>query len=263
MKKLVILSGSLIAAFSLLGAGVATQTQASAKTTVAAGSPSLSINKIYANATSVSGKASKGVKIVVENSKKKQIASSTASKTTGKYTVKLPSKQKAATKLYVYAKAANGHYFYRIMTVQATASKTTAKKSSSTKAAAHSTSVKTTPKTSSKKASTSLKTPTGTWKSTSYKGWSMKLTFSQKTGLNEYTYQGKKATHVLANARYSVDAKSANFWKINVTAKGGAKSTFYMRFTSSHKFILVNSKNQAIKTAFGKAPSSLYTFNLQ
>ncbi len=46
MKKLVVLSGSLIAAFSLLGAGAITQTQASAKTTVVAGSPSpLSINK--------------------------------------------------------------------------------------------------------------------------------------------------------------------------------------------------------------------------
>ncbi|WP_203651227.1 Ig-like domain-containing protein [Secundilactobacillus yichangensis] len=257
MKKLVVLSGSLIAAFSLLGAGAVTQTQASAKTTIAAGSPSLSINKIYSNSTSVTGKASKGVKIVVENSKKKQIASSTASKTTGKYTVKLPAKQKAATKLYVYAKASNGHYLYRIMNVQAVASKTTAKKSVSTKAAAHSTSAKKASK------SSSLKTPTGTWQSNSYKGWSLKYTFSQKTGLNEYAYQGKKATHVLANARYSVDAKTPTFWKINVKAKGGAKSTFYMSFKGSKQFVLVNSKNQAVKTSIGKAPAGHYTFNLK
>lgn len=258
MKKLVILSGSLIAAFSLLGAGAATQTQASAKTTVAAGSPSLSINKIYSNSTSVSGKASKGVKIIVENSKKKAIASSTASKTTGKYTVKLPAKQKTGAKLYVYAKAANGHYFYRIMNVQAASSKTTAKqtttkKTTSKKAAAHTTTA----------TSSNLSTPTGTWKSSTNKGWSMKFSFSQKTGLNEYTYQGKKVTHVLSNARYSVDAKGASFWKINVTAKGGAKSTFYMRFTSNKQFVLVNSKNQVINASVGKAPAGHYTFNLQ
>ncbi|MCH5463376.1 hypothetical protein HC026_10945 [Lactobacillus sp. LC28-10] len=257
MKKLVILSGSLIAAFSLLGAGAATQTQASAKTTVAAGSPSLSINKIYSNSASVSGKASKGVKIIVENSKKKAIAHSTASKTTGKYTVKLPAKQKTGTKLYVYAKASNGHYFYRIMNVQAASSKTTTKKitpkkAASTKAAVHTNTV-----------SSNLSTPTGTWKSTTQKGWLMKFSFSQKTGLNEYTYQGKKATHVLSNARYSVDAKGASFWKINVTAKGGAKSTFYMRFTSNKQFVLVNSKNQVINTSVGKAPAGHYTFNLQ
>ena len=263
MKKFVILSGSLIAAFSLLGAGAVTQTQASAKTTVAAGSPSLSINNIYSNSTSVTGKASKGVKVIVENSKKKQIASSTASKTTGKYTVKLPAKQKAATKLYVYAKASNGHYFYRIMNVKAAGSSKTSTKTTSTKKT--STKKTSTKKTSTKKASKSsaLKTPTGTWQSNSYKGWSMKYTFSQKTGLNQYTYQGKKSTHVLSNARYSVDAKTPTFWKINVTAKGGKKSSFYMHFTSNKHFALANSKNQVIKTSVGKAPAGHYTFSLK
>lgn len=258
MKKLVILSGSLIAAFSLLGAGAVTQTQASAKTTVAAGSPSLSVNNVYSNATSVSGKASKGVKIIVENSKKKSIASSTASKTTGKYTVKLPAKQKATTKLYVYAKASNGHYFYRIINVKAAAaSKTSTKKTSTKKTSTKKTSTKKTSK------SSALKTPTGTWQSNSYKGWSMKYTFSQKTGLNQYTYQGKKSTHVLSNARYSVSAKTPTFWKINVTAKGGKKSSFYMHFTSSKHFTLVNSKNHVIKTSIGKAPAGHYTFSLK
>lgn len=262
MKKLIVLSGSLIAAFSLLGAGAVTQTQASAKTTVAAGSPSLSINNVYSNSTSVTGKASKGVKVIVENSKKKQIARSTASKTTGKYTVKLPAKQKATTKLYVYAKASNGHYFYRIINVKAVASSKASTKKTSTKKTS---TKKTTHSTSSKKASKSsvLKTPTGTWQSNSYKGWSMKYTFSQKTGLNQYTYQGKKSTHVLSNARYSVSAKTPTFWKINVTAKGGKKSSFYMHFTSNKHFTLVNSKNQAVKTSVGKAPAGHYTFSLK
>ncbi|WP_252904288.1 Ig-like domain-containing protein [Secundilactobacillus silagei] len=133
----------MIAAFGLLGFGAATTTQASAKTakpakttktTIVAGSPSLSINKIYSNSTSVTGTASKGTKITVENSKQKQIASSMASKKTGKYTVKLPAKQKAATKLYVYAKyTTNRHYLYRIMTVQAAGSAKTATKKVTTK----------------------------------------------------------------------------------------------------------------------------------
>ncbi len=91
----------------------------------------------------------------------------------------------------------------------------------------------------------------------------MKFTFSQKTGLNEYTYQGKKSTHVLKNARYSVDAKTPSFWKISASAKGGAKSTFYMRFSSKKQFVLVNSKNQVINTSVGKAPAGHYTFKLQ
>ncbi|GAX01518.1 Ig-like domain-containing protein [Secundilactobacillus silagei] len=279
MKKLVILSSSLIAAFGLLGFGAATTTQASAKTakpakttktTIVAGSPSLSINKIYSNSTSVTGTASKGTKITVENSKQKQIASSMASKKTGKYTVKLPAKQKAATKLYVYAKyTTNRHYLYRIMTVQAAGSaKTATKKVTTKKAPAKKTTSKKTvsKKTTSKKTATKtpkLQTPTGTWQSTSYKGASMKFTFSQKTGLNQYVTQGKKTTHVLKNATYSVDPQSVNFWKINVTAKGGAKTTFYMRFKGTKQFVLVNSKNQAVKTSVGKAPAGNYTFNLQ
>lgn len=271
MKKLVILSSSLIAAFGLLGFGAATTTQASAKTakttktTIVAGSPSLSINKIYSNSTSVIGTASKGTKITVENSKQKQIASSMASKTTGKYTVKLPAKQKAGTKLYVYARyTTNRHYLYRIMTVQAAGSaKTATKKVTTKKAPAKKTTSK---KTVSKKTTTKspkLQTPTGTWQSTSYKGASMKFTFSQKTGLNQYVTQGKKTTHVLKNATYNVDPQSVNFWKINATAKGGAKTTFYMRFKGTKQFVLVNSKNQAVKTSVGKAPAGNYTFNLQ
>ncbi len=77
-----------------MGLGVVNQTKASASTTVAAGSPSLSVNKIYTTTTKVTGKATKGVKVIVESSKKKALASATASKTTGAYSVKLPAKQK-------------------------------------------------------------------------------------------------------------------------------------------------------------------------
>lgn len=262
MKKMAVLTASLVAAFSILGAGVVTQTTADAKTTVAAGSPSLSINNIYTTTTKVTGKATKGVKIIVESSKKKVIATGTASKKTGAYSVKIP-KQKANTKLYVYARnTSTKHYFYRIMTVKKAATKTTTTtKKTSTK--------KTTTKksTSSTKKSTAanfkISTPTGSWKSNSYKGWSVKYVFSQKTGLNEYVYYGKKVAHPLRNATYSVDAKTPTFWKINVKAKNGTKSTFYMRFTSKKTFHIVNSKNHAIKSSVGKAPAANYTYKLQ
>ncbi|MTV82856.1 Ig-like domain-containing protein [Secundilactobacillus folii] len=261
MKKIAVLTASLVAALGFVGAGMVNQTTASAKTTVAAGSPSLSINNIYTTSTKVTGKASKGVRIIVESSKKKVIATGTASKTTGAYSVKIP-KQKQNTKLYVYARnSSTKRYFYRIMTVKSPATKTT----TTTKKTTSKTS--TTKKTSSTKkssaASFKISTPTGSWKSNSYKGWSIKYSFSQKTGLNEYVYYGKKTAHPLRNASYSVDAKTPTFWKINVKAKGGAKSTFYMRFTSKSTFHIVNSKNQAIKSSVGKAPAANYTYKLQ
>ncbi|KRK98909.1 extracellular protein [Secundilactobacillus odoratitofui DSM 19909 = JCM 15043] len=258
MKKLAVLTASLIAAFSLMGLGVVNQTKASASTTVAAGSPSLSVNKIYTTTTKVTGKATKGVKVIVESSKKKALASATASKTTGAYSVKLPAKQKAGTKLYVYAKnTKTGRYFYRIITVQKKTTTTSTKKTTTSKTTKSSSSSK-----KSTSASFKVSTPTGTWNSTSSKGYKMKFVFSQKTGLNEYVIKGKKTAHVLKNATYSVTPKTTTFWKINVKAKDGKKSTFYMRFTAKNKFVLVNSKNQKIKTSVGKAPAAYYTFKL-
>lgn len=257
MKKLAVITASLATAFTIFGTGFISQTQADAKTTVASNSPSLSINKIYSNSTTITGKATKGVRIIVRTPKKQTIATATASKTTGAYTLKLPAKQAAGSKLYVYARnSATGHYFYRIMTVQSGSATTTAKTSSSSKTA-----TSTTSKANAKRYN--IDTPTGSWKTNSYKGWSMKYVFSQKTGLNEYVYYGSKVAHPLRNASYSVSTKGPNFWQINVRAKGGAKSTFYMRFTASNKFIIVNSKNQAIKASVGKAPAANYTFNLQ
>lgn len=256
MKKLAVITASLLAAFSITGVTTLTQAPAHAAT-VAAGSPSLSVNKLYTTTTKVTGKATKGVKIVVRTAKKKTLATATASKTTGKFSVTLPSKQKNGTKLYVYAKnTKTGRYFYRIVTVQKKATATTTSKKTTTK---KTTSAKSS---STKKSSSSFKvaTPTGTWKSTSYKGYAMKFVFSQKTGLNEYVTKGSKTAHVLKNATYSVSPKTTTFWKVNVKAKGGKKSSFYMRFTAKNKFILVNSKNHAIKTSVGKAPAAYYTF---
>lgn len=258
MKKLAVLTASLVAVFGFLGLATSTQASAASKTTtVATDSPSLSVNSVYSTSTKITGKATKGVSIIVRNAKKKTIATSTASKKTGAYTVKLSSKLKAGTKIYVYARnTTTKHYFYRIITVQspkATATKTSSKTTKST----------TSSKTTSKAASFKVSTPTGTWQTKTYKGWAMKFDFSQKTGLNEYVTYGKKTAHPVKNATYSVTAKTPTFWKVNVKAKNGDKSNFYMRFTAKNKFVLVNSKNQRVKLSVGKAPASYYIFTLQ
>ncbi|MBT9670641.1 peptidase [Secundilactobacillus kimchicus] len=247
MKKLFGFVAGLGLALGLFGAG---------QVASAATSPSLSVNPISASSTTVTGKATKGVRIIVRSVSKKTLANAQASAKTGAFKVTLPAKQKAGTKLYVYARnSSTKAYFYRIMTVQAT--NTTTSTTSSNKGA-------TTPSNGTQKTANfkAPATPTGLWTSNTYKGYKMAVSFRQSTGLNQRVYLGKKTAAPLTNAAYSVDAKTPTFWAINVRAKGGAKTTFYIRYTAANKFILVNSKNQAVKMSFGKAPAGHYVFTL-
>ncbi|WP_054645738.1 Ig-like domain-containing protein [Secundilactobacillus oryzae] len=219
----------------------------------AASTPSLSVNATYAGAKTVTGKATKGVTITVRNAKKQTLARSTASKTTGKYTVKLNKALTKNAKIYVYARA-NGaaNYFYRIITVQAASAK-----SATTTAKTSSTTTKTT--TSSTK-SVTPDTPNGTWKSNKVNGYQLKYVFSQKTGFNAYVLKSGKTTAVTTGATYKVTQTATNLWKITTKTHNGDKGTFYMSFKSNKKFTLVNSKNQAVKTSIGNAPKAVYTF---
>ncbi len=276
MKKIVAFSATLLVSLGLLGVtGHAATTSAS---------PSLSVNNVYTSSKTISGKATKGVNIVVRTASNKTIATAKASTTNGAYTVTLPSSLKYGTKLYVYAKnPTTGRYFYRIMTVKpatstkstSSSSKSTSSKTSSSKSS--STSKKTSTKSSTASKSTSTKSsssskkatakpfigePTGWWTTSNSNGWKLGFSFRQKTGLNQRVYHNGKTYSPIVNAKYSVSPKSVNFWKINVTAKGGKNSSFYMRITSKTQFKLVNSKNQLIKTSIGNAPAGYYVFNL-
>ena len=235
-------------------------------------SPSLKVNAIYTTSTKVAGTATKGSKITVKATKnaKTNLASGTASKTTGKYSIKLSKKLKKNANVYVYAtNSKTKAYFYRIIRVQAASTKAATTKSTSTKKTA--TKKTTTKKTTTKKSTTSsktstanfsVKTPTGTWTSNTANKYSQKWVFSQKTGLNEYLYKnGKKVKTLGSYAKYSVSAKTPTFWKITYTPKGSkTKQTMYLRFTSAKKFKVVNSKNQVISTKAGVAPAAKWTF---
>lgn len=235
-------------------------------------SPSLKVNAIYTTSTKVAGTATKGSKITVKATKnaKTNLASGTASKTTGKYSIKLSKKLKKNANVYVYAtNSKTKAYFYRIIRVQAASTKAATTKSTSTKKTA--TKKTTTKKTTTKKSTTSsktstanfsVKTPTGTWTSNTANKYSQKWVFSQKTGLNEYLYKnGKKVKTLVSYAKYSVSAKTPTFWKITYTPKGSkTKQTMYLRFTSAKKFKVVNSKNQVVSTKAGVAPAAKWTF---
>ncbi|STX20753.1 Ig-like domain-containing protein [Levilactobacillus brevis] len=255
-------------------------------------SPSLKVNAIYTTSTKVAGTATKGSKITVKATKnaKTNLASGTASKTTGKYSIKLSKKLKKNANVYVYAtNSKTKAYFYRIIRVQAASTKAATTKSTSTKKTATkktttkktttkktttkktTTKKTTTKKTTTKKSTTSsktstanfsVKTPTGTWTSNTANKYSQKWVFSQKTGLNEYLYKnGKKVKTLVSYAKYSVSAKTPTFWKITYTPKGSkTKQTMYLRFTSAKKFKVVNSKNQVISTKAGVAPAAKWTF---
>lgn len=165
-------------------------------------SPSLKVNAIYSNAKKVTGTATKGVKIQVKKSKnaKKVLGSATASSKTGKFTVKLAKSLKTNSNVYVYAtNTKTKAYFYRIIRVQAAATKAATKKTTTKKSTKKTTKKTTTKKTAAKKTtakktvSYGVKTPTGTWKSNTAKKYSQKIVFSQKTGYNQTLYKnGKK-----------------------------------------------------------------------
>ncbi|WP_024747031.1 Ig-like domain-containing protein [Levilactobacillus namurensis] len=230
-------------------------------------SPSLKVNAIYSNAKKVTGTATKGVKVQVKKSKnaKKVLGSATASSKTGKFTVKLSKSLKTNSNVYVYAtNTKTKAYFYRIIRVQAAATKAATKKTTTKKTTKKTTTKKTAAKktTAKKTVSYGVKTPTGTWKSNTAKKYSQKIVFSQKTGYNQTLYKnGKKVKTLVSYAKYDVDAKTPTFWKITYTPKGAKKaSSFYLRFTSAKKFKIVNAKNQVVKTKAGVAPAANWTF---
>ncbi|KRK36432.1 Ig-like domain-containing protein [Levilactobacillus parabrevis] len=279
MKKFMVAMTGLVTLFTI-GATVPAVTGTATTTAHAAThvGPSLSVKAIHNNSKSITGTATKGSKITVKSTKnaKKDLGSATASKKTGKYTVKLAKKLKKNANVYVYAtNPKTKTSFYRIIRVQAAATKkattkkVTSKKTTAKKVATKKTTKKVTKKATAKKttstkkaASFTVKTPTGTWKSNTAKKYSQKIVFSQKTGFNQYLYKnGKKVKTLVSYAKYSVKAKTPTFWKINYTPKGSKTSkTFYLRFTSAKKFKIVNSKDQVVAVKAGVAPAAKWTF---
>ncbi len=272
MKKFMVAMTGLVTLFTI-GATVPAVTGTATTTAHAAThvGPSLSVKAIYNNSKSITGTATKGSKITVKSTKnaKKNLGSATASKKTGKYTVKLAKTLKKDANVYVYAtNPKTKTSFYRIIRVQAAATKkatttkkTTAKKVTTKKTTTKKVAAKKT--TSTKKAASfTVKTPTGTWKSNTANKYSQKIVFSQKTGFNQYLYKnGKKVKTLVSYAKYSVKAKTPTFWKITYTPKGSKTSkTFYLRFTSAKKFKIVNSKDQVVAVKAGVAPAAKWTF---
>lgn len=251
----------LIAVTFLAVVGIITLTatvRASDATTTA--TPSLSVNAIYSGAKTVSGKATKGVNITVKSSAKKNLGTAVASKSTGKYTVKLSKALKSGSSVYVYARAKGAtKYFYRIIHVQAAKSKTNVTKVTKTATKATTAKTTTTKTTTSTVKKVSPATPTGTWTSNSVNGYKLRYTFSQKTGFSSNVIKSGKSKAVISNATYNVTAKATNFWKITTKTHSGKKGTFYVRFSSNKKFTLVNSKNQKVKVSIGNAPKAVYT----
>lgn len=280
MKKFMIAMTGLVTVFTI-GATVPATAITPTVTAHAAThvGPNLSVKSVYSNAKTIKGTATKGSKIAVKKSKnaKTDLGTATASKKTGKYTVKLAKTLKKNSNVYVYAtNPKTKTSFYRIIRVQAAATKkaattkkattkkTATKKVTTKKAATKKTTKKATAKkTSTKKsASFSVKTPTGTWKSNTANKYSQKMVFSQKTGFNQYLYKnGKKVKTLVSYAKYSVDAKTPTFWKITYTPKGAKTSkTLYLRFTSAKKFKIVNSKNKVVAVKAGVASAAKWTF---
>lgn len=273
MKKFMVAMTGLVTLFTI-GATVPATAMTPATTAHAAThvGPNLSVKAVYSNSKTITGTATKGSKIAVKATKnaKANLGSATASKTTGKYTVKLAKTLKKNANVYVYAtNPKTKTSFYRIIRVQAAAAKkaattkkTTAKKTTTKKTTAKKATA--TKKTTSTKraASFTVKTPTGTWKSNTANKYSQKMVFSQKTGFNQYLYKnGKKVKTLVSYAKYSVDAKTPTFWKITYTPKGSKTSkTLYLRFTSAKKFKIVNSKNKVVAVKAGVAPAAKWTF---
>ncbi|UDM32210.1 Ig-like domain-containing protein [Lentilactobacillus laojiaonis] len=214
--------------------------------TASASSLNIKVNDIYTNSKTITGTATKGVNVIVRNSNNKTIAKSKASKTTGKFSVKLHTKLVANQKLYVYANQAKGKYFYRIQTVMARSNKS----SNSSKNVANNSAV-------------TLQTPTGIWKSGSNHGYYVVYKFNQTTGFNQYIYKGSKLVKkTISYAAYDVTPSSNAFWKITYHERGKSSKSFYLRFNSNKQFAVVDKNNHAIKVKYANLPLSYYKANL-
>jgi len=287
MKKLmVVLTG--VATVATLGAAIPTTAltanAATRQTTVAKKTaPSLTVATINNQTKQITGTATKGAKIMVKSTQnaKQNLGTATASKTTGKYTVKLAKTLKTSQTVYVYAtNLTTKAYFYRIIHVQAAkatntktvkkAAATKSKSSSTTKTTTTTKKAATTKKTTAtKKTTTSTKTsskaftvkmPAGTWKSNTANQYSQTLTFSQKAGFSQTLYKnGKQAKKVVTGSNYNLTAETPTLWKVNY--KSGSKTqTLYLHYTAANKFTLVNAKNVITKTKVGNAPAAIWTF---
>lgn len=225
-----------------------------------ASSPSLSVNNVYTTSSSVTGTATKGVSIIVRNSNKNTIATSTADNQTGKFSADLHTNLKANQKLYVYARKSSTSYFYRIVTVKTPQTTTTTTSSSNTSSSSSSKA------TASISASSKLtiNEPTGKWYSGNNNGYRVVTTFNQSTGLNQALYKNGKFQKKLINyANYKVTTYSKSFWKITYRERGSKTTqTFYLRFTDNTHFIIVNKANKGLKVKYGNAPYHYYKFVL-
>ncbi len=225
-----------------------------------ASSPSLSVNDLYTTSNSVTGTASKGVSIIVRNSNKKTIASTTADSQSGQFSADLHTSLKANQKVYVYARRSAMEYFYRILTVKSPATSTTATTSNS-KASSTAANTASTATSGSK---LTINEPTGKWYSGNNNGYRIAMTFRQSTGLNQALYKnGKLVKKLITNASYKVTTYSKAFWGITYRERGSKTyQKFYLRFTDNTHFILVNKANKAVKVKFGVAPLHYYKFVL-
>lgn len=214
-----------------------------------ASSPSLKVNNIYTTSKAVSGTATKGISIIVRNTNKTTIASTTADSSTGKFSAELHTSIKANQKLYVYARKSSTSYFYRIMTVKTPKTSTATTTNSSSKS------------TSSK---ITISEPTGRWQSGNNNGYSVVTNFSQKGGLNQGLYKNGKYQKKLINfANYKVTTYSKTFWGITYRERGSKTYyKFYLRFTDNTHFLIVNKANHAIKVQYGNTPLHYYKFAL-
>ncbi|GLB47381.1 hypothetical protein WR164_13600 [Philodulcilactobacillus myokoensis] len=250
MKKRYILTGiaALFAAF-----GLSANVNAGAKSNVAPGSPSLNVYRVYNNARSISGNASRGVKVYAKLNGK-TLGTSRASKKNGHFTIRLNKKVNTNSRVYVYAQRGRIN-FYNIIDVQARVAKKTAKKSTTTKKIAKKTTSKKTTNKKDKKAtkkssrSNLIKASNiaGQWNSNKSNGYSQRWTFNNTYGLNMDLYKNNRFNkHLVRNATYYLKAVNKdNLYRVTYKGRGQKHySTFYLRLTSTKHFNISGKKSQ-------------------
>lgn len=243
MKKILF---KIIAGFILI-VSLSLGVSAKSNTSIAPNSPSLKVNAIYSNSKQVSGSATKGSLITVRTAAKKTLAKTYADQETGNFELDLSSKQRAYTKLYVYAKRANSKaYFYRIMHVQP--KKTNSSKNDN--------------QTNNSEQNKAEKTLEGSWNSSfNQNNQSQRLVFDSSKGMSLQFLRNNRVTSTkFAHATYHLKVGKNNFALIKYRLKGQKQiCTTYLRFTSNNSFILVNSSNHPLQKGFYNSNFTQFT----
>lgn len=228
---------------------------------------------ISSRARYVSGTASRGIRVTLQNGEK-TVAKTYANRKTGRYTLRIPKRYRAGTQLKVMAQRGYDHPYKLVIVKEPFNQKVTVKnnrrsvkrlnrKAKPINKQVNKNNKKSFAKRNAKKVNQrnygtwtnkiTVKTPNGNWRTLeSNQGYVQKWNLSQKRGLNETLYHnGRFVKKLITNAPYHVVSIKNNDWTLSYHVHGQKKTQrMTMRFLTNNDFIVTKQNGRRANLGF-------------